>query len=410
MTADELLGRTLLGVAVVVAATFLLTPVLRRLGQPQVLAQVLAGILLGPAVLGADASGVLFPDEVRGALSAIGGLGLVLFLFLMGLEIDLPAVRSGGRRLAAITAGSLALPFALGVLAALTVLSGRAPGDGPAFAVFVGTALSVSALPVLARILDERGLTHTALGQLALASASLQDAAAWLLLALCLALGSGGTGEALLAAGGAAALAVLLGLVVRPFLSSPAGGRLLARAGVEVAVLGVLGAAALTQLTGLHAALGALAFGVAFPRAALDGTLERALGPLTRGVLLPVYFLVPGLGFSLAGLDGSSLATIAALLACAAGGKLLGAGVPALLAGLPRRSAAAVAVLLNTRGLVELIVLNVALTNGLIDARLYSELAVVALVTTFMTGPLLRRLVPEGRPVAAPAREPARVA
>ncbi len=398
VTADELLGRALLGIAVVVAATLLLTPVLRRLGQPAVLAQVIAGVALGPTVLGADATAWLFPAEVRGALSAVGGLGLVLFLFLMGLELDLPAVRAGGRRLAAVTAGSLALPFALGVLAAVTVLAGRAPDavGCVAFAAFIGTALSVSALPVLARILDERGMTHSALGQLALASASLQDAAAWLLLALCLALASGEVDDALLAVGGALALAALLLLVLRPLLAGPLGERLRGQepaSAVALVVLGLLGAAALTELTGLHAALGALAFGVAFPRELLpDLRLERTLGPLVRAVLLPVYFLLPGLGFSLAGLDGGSLGTIAALLACAAGGKLLGAGVPLLLTGGPRGEAAVLAVLLNTRGLVELIVLNVALTNGVIDGRLYSELAVVALVTTLMTGPGLNRL------------------
>ncbi len=410
LSPDELLGRALLAVAVVVAATRLLAPGLRRVGQPEVLAPVLAGILLGPVLLGAvagDAMAWLFPAGVRGALSAVGGLGLVLFLFLMGLRVDLPAVRGGGSRLAAITAGSVVLPFVLGVLAAVTVLAGRAPSGvgGLAFAVVVGTALSVTALPVLARILDERSLTETPVGQLVLASASLQDAVAWLLLAVSLALASSGVGGLLLAVGGAAALVALLVLVVRPLVRGPLRARLVDVDGPDGAALGLvaaglLGCAALTQLTGLHAALGALAFGVAFPRSVLGDLhagLERALGPVTRGVLLPTYFLVPGLSFSLHGLGGGSVPTILALLACATGGKLLGAGVPALLSGVPRRPAATIAVLMNTRGLVELIVLGVALQAGVIDARLYSELALVALITTAMTGPLLGRLVPARR-------------
>ncbi len=423
LTPDALLGRTLLGVALVVVLTQLLAPGLRRLGQPAVLAQVLAGILLGPVALGAVAGGAsdwLFPPEVRDALSAVGGLGLVLFLFLMGLDVDLPSVRRGGRRLAAVTAGSLGLPFALGVLAALVLLDGRAP-DGVGtlpFALFVGTALSVSALPVLARILDERRLTRTPVGQLALASASLQDAAAWLLLAACLAVASASVGGALVALAGLLGLGALLALVVRPALAGPLGARL-ATGGVRDPVAlgllaaGLLGCAALTQLTGLHAALGALAFGVAVPRSALPGLrapLEEALGPLVRGVLLPVFFLVPGLGFDLGGLGGSSVPTILGLLACAAGGKLLGAGLPALATGMRPRGAAAVAVLLNTRGLVELIVLEVALTNGLIDAGLYSELAVVALLTTLMTGPLLRALGPAEELRLAPDRPAERAA
>lgn len=405
LNADELLARILLAIAVVVALTQLITPLLRRLGQPAVLAQVLAGILLGPTVLGALAGGSsawLFPAEVRAALSAVGNVGLVLFLFLMGLAIDLPGARSGGRRLVAVSAGSLALPFALGVLVAVGPLAGRAPAGvgGLAFAVFLGTALSVSALPVLARMLDERGMTRSPVGQLVLASASVQDGAAWVLLAVSLALAGGGPSGVLVALGGAAALAAVLALVVRPVLAGPVGRRLQERGLADGSALGLIGAgllacAALTQATGLHAALGALAFGAAFPRGLLqelDGRLERALGPLTSGILLPVFFLVPGLGFSLGDLGGSSLPAMLVLFTCAAGGKLLGAGVPALLTGIRPRPAAAVAVLLNTRGLVELIVLNVALGNGVIDTALYSELAVVALATTFMTGPVLRRL------------------
>ncbi len=403
LTPDTLLGRTLLAVAVVVALTQLITPVLERLGQPAVLAQVLAGILLGPAFLGAVPGGAadwLFPPAVRSALAALGGLGLVLFLFLMGLRIDLSAARSGGRRVAAISAGSIGLPFALGVGAAVTVLAGRAPaGVGDvAFVAFVGTALSVSALPVLARLLDERRLTDSPVGQLVLASASVQDVVTWLLLAVSLALAGDDPSQVALAVGGLAALVVLLALA-RPVLAGPVARRLAQdeRDGTALGIVaaGLLGAAALTQLTGLHAALGALAFGVVFPREALATAgprVERAVGPLVRGVLLPVFFLVPGLGFSLDDLGGSSLPTIAALLLAATGGKLLGAGVPALLTGVQPRAAGAVAVLLNTRGLVELIVLGVALENGVIDAALYSELAVVALLTTFATGPVLRRI------------------
>ena len=403
LTPDELLGRTLLAVAAVVAVTQLLAPALRRFGQPAVLAPVLAGILLGPALLGTVPGAPtdwLFPAPVRSALTALGGVGLVLFLFLMGLGVDVSAARAGGRRLAAVTLGSVGVPFALGLGAAVTVLAGRGPEgvSGVAFAVFVGTALSVSALPVLARLLDERGLTHSPVGRLVLASATLQDLVAWLGLALSLALAGDGAGGAVRALAGAVALVALLALVVRPLLAGPLGARLGARPLADGAALGVvaallLGCAALTQLTGLHAALGALAFGVAVPREGLGelrDALEGAIGPLVRGVLLPVFFLVPGLELSLGGLDGSSLPVVLALLACAVGGKLAGAGIPALLTGAPPRSAAAVAVLLNTRGLVELIVLNVALTNGLIDVGLYAELAVVALVTTFMTGPLLR--------------------
>ena len=259
LTPDETLGRTLLAVAVVVAVTQGLTPVLRRLAQPAVLAQVLAGIALGPVLLGAlpgEPTQWLFPPEVRSALSAIGALGLVLFLLGMGLELDVTAARAGGRRLAAITAGSVALPFALGVLAAVTVLSGRAPDgvSGTAFAVFVGTALSVSALPVLARILDERGLTRSPVGQLALASASVQDAVAWGLLAVSLALAGGGSAEVLRSVAGLAGLAAVLALGVRPLLAGPLGARLgmgeRDGSALAVVIAGLLGCAALTQLTG----------------------------------------------------------------------------------------------------------------------------------------------------------------
>jgi Kef-type K+ transport system membrane component KefB len=341
---------------------------------------------------------------VRSALAALGGVGLVLFLFLMGLRVDLSAARAGGRRLAAVSAGSVGVPFVLGVGAAVTVLAGQAPeGVGDvAFVAFVGTALSVSALPVLARLLDERGLTDSPVGQLVLASASVQDVVTWLLLAVSLALAGGGGAEVALALGGLVALVVLLALV-RPVLAGPVARHLAGddRDGTALGVVaaGLLGAGGHTQVTRQQAGQGALAFGVAFPREALAGVgprVERTLGPLVRGVLLPVFFLVPGLGFSLEDLGGSSLPTIAVLLLAAMGGKLLGAGVPALLCGVQPRAAGAVAVLLNTRGLVELIVLGVALENGVIDPALYSELAVVALLTTFATGPVLRRIATDG--------------
>lgn len=407
MTPNELIGRSLLGVAVLLVLTELLGRLLGRFHQPRVLAGVLAAAAIGPSLLGrfpGDPTSFLFPAESRAALAVVGKLGLVLFAFAIGLELERQRVRSQSRAVLAISAGAVTLPLLTGAGLAFALFADHAPaGVGrPTFVLFVATACAITAFPVLVAILVERGVQGTRLGELAIGSAAIQDIFGWLLLATALAtLSSEGSDGLVRVVIVGPALVLALVALQRPLRwlvgASGGGSRQLA-----LAVGFACTCAAITELAGLEAVSGAFAAGLAFPRG--DGerraTIVSSVTPLTVEVLLPVYFLGAGLQLDL-GLAGPGWLFQAALItvvACAS--KLVGGFVPALLVGLPRRSAAAIGVLVNTRGLMELIVLTIGYSEGVIDSRLYGEMVVMALACTMMTGPLLDRLTRRG--AAAP--------
>jgi Kef-type K+ transport system membrane component KefB len=401
---DELMGRLLVDIAIVVVVARVFAIGLRKLHEPPVMAEILAGIALGPTLLGAlpgNLSNELFPAEVRAALAAVGGIGLVLFMFIIGLELDLKSVRRHGRGVASIAAGALSLPLAMGVLLAVLlfdahrVVNGRAVSFLP-FALFIATAVSITAFPVLVRILVDRGLDKTPLGGIATACAAAQDTAGWVLLTVALAVHDGGAGgEVTRIAAEMLAFVVVMVALVRPLLHrfvvrrQPSGA--VPVDAVALVVAGLAASAGATQLMGLHGVLGAFFFGAVFPRRErpeVASGIGVALRPLTMAVL-PIYFLVPGLNVDVGKIGSSGLGEIAmiALLACTA--KLVGAYVGARAAGLDARSSSMIGVLMNTRGLIELIVLNVALAAGILDQALFSEMVIVALFTTLMAPPLL---------------------
>jgi Kef-type K+ transport system membrane component KefB len=328
-------------------------------------------------------------------------------MFLAGLELQLRVVRRHDRTLAAVSLGAVALPFGLGIAVAALVFPAHALVAGRAirfvpFALFVATALSITAFPVLVRIVGDRGLRATRLGQLAISSAAIQDVAGWTLLAVSLAALRGGDPSALArtALEALAFVACLLG-AVRPGLRwwCARHGDRGATEALPV-VIGLLAAcAAVTQLIGLHSVIGAFALGAVFPRregSALIPRLRRALGPATITVLLPVYLLLPGLHVNARAIDSGSLWQLFALAACACAGKLAGSAVPARVTGLSWREASALGALLNARGLIELVVLTVGLNAGLLDQRLFSMMVLVAILTTLLAGPLLTRALARG--------------
>jgi Kef-type K+ transport system membrane component KefB len=405
MLNDNDLGRLFVDLAVIVLVAHATGLLLKRFGQPAVLGEILGGIALGPTLLGAfpgDPSKMLFPVAVRPSLSAIGNVGLVLFMFLVGLEVDVGAVRRHDRALAAVSFCAVALPFGLGIgVAALLypsheLVAGHKVGFVP-FAMFIATALSITAFPVLARILADRRLQGTRLGELALTSAGVQDGVGWLLLAASLvALSGGGPAHLARIVAEAAAFAAVLLLVVRPLLA-----RLLARSDgsgfvlldpVTLAIGGVALSAAATQLIGLHVVIGAFAFGLAFPRsepATVARRLETTFRPATMLLFLPVYFLTPGLNVNLRALDTQAIWQLCLVLTAACAGKLLGAAVPARLRGLSWREAGSLGALLNARGLIELVVLTIGLNRHVLDHRLFTVMVCMAVLTTLATGPLL---------------------
>jgi Kef-type K+ transport system membrane component KefB len=391
----------LLGLAVIVLLARLLGALARRAGQPAVIGEVLAGIALGPTLFHGAISEALFPVSVRPLLSALAAVGVAVFMFIVGLEWDAAMIRGSGNLAAAVSLSSILLPFGLGTVLALHLMDDYGTGNKTAFMLFMGIAMSITAFPVLARILTDRRLSRTPLGAIALACASIDDVLAWSLLAVVVAV-SGGAGadqwRILLA------VPYLLGMVfvLRPLLHRLAarGGELRLTPAVFASVLvGLLLSAAVTEWVGLHYIFGAFLFGVILPRPGgerLRAEVQERLGQLSGTLLLPVFFLVAGLQVDLSGLGASALGTLALILLVAVGGKFTGAFLAARLHRMPVKESAALATLMNTRGLTELIVLNVGLQLGYLGQNLYSLMVVMAVVTTAMAGPLLSWIL--GRP------------
>jgi len=363
-----------------------------RIGQPPVVGEILAGILLGPTLFDGAITDRLFPDDVRPFLVALAQIGVALFMFIVGMELEHRALRGRARATAGAALGSTLVPFVLGIGLALFLLQDHQTGQRAAFLVFIGLSVSVTAFPVLARILADRGLSRTHIGGLALATAALVDAVAWSALAAVQAVVGGADDywRVALLLPFTAVLFLLRPLLRRVF--APKGpGQPVSSWGIAVALIGALLSAAATEAMGMHYIFGAFLFGVVMPRegigAVRDELCERT-GQVTT-LLLPVYFVVAGLKVDLRGVGLSGIAELGAILLVAVGGKVSGTYIGARTQGLPARSSAMLAALMNTRGLTELVILGVGLQLGLLDGRLYSLMVVMALVTTAMTGPLL---------------------
>lgn len=368
----------------------------KRLQQPPVVGEILAGVLLGPTLLHGAVSDALFPSDVRPLLTGMANVGVALFMFGVGLELDGTALRGRGRTTAGAALGSTLVPFVLGLGLAAYLARDHASDDRAAFVVFFGLAVSVTAFPVLARILTDRGLSSTAVGGLALATAAAVDVVAWAALAAVQAAAGEGSGHWRVAL----ALPFLgaMVVIVRPLLRRllvPAG-RAVTFSGHHLAVVLVLAllSAAATEAMGMHFIFGAFLCGTVMPRAGAD-TLREEIHRRTEqitGLLLPVYFVVAGLNVDLGGIDGGGLLDLGLILVVAVFGKFGGTYLGARSQGLQARPAAALGVLMNTRGLTELVILGVGLQLGLLDGSLYSLMVVMAVVTTAMTGPLLSRV------------------
>jgi Kef-type K+ transport system membrane component KefB len=371
--------------------------------QPEVIGQLFAGIALGPSLLGRLAPGAMhaiFPTAIVPYLNVISQVAIILFLFAVGYELDLRLLHRRGKAVAAISVTTFVVPMLLG--AGSVYLLGtslyRAAGEprvtGVAFIVFMGVAVSISALPVLAAIVAERGYATTVPGVTAMASAGMNDVLGWLALAAALFAASAVPGRRPWTV---TALLVTVFIVVELLVVRPAMKAWLSRPGavmtskVPVAVAVAMGSAWVSSALGLHVIFGAFAAGVIMPRQA-DGVpdvdLLRPVLDVGR-LLLPLFFIVSGLSVDVGALRGSNLLLFAILLAIAVAGKVGAGSAAARLSGLDGRQSAAVGVMLNTRGLTELIALNAALQAGIIHQRLYTILVLMALVTTAATGPVL---------------------
>jgi K+:H+ antiporter len=404
---EETFGRLMLAIAVVILAARLLGTALGKIGQPRVMGEVIAGILLGPTLLGAiapEAESYLFPPDIVPLISALSQVGLAFYLFLIGMELDPTVLRKQIARAAIVSNTSVAFPLALGFLLALPLYTRLAPDkDYVPFALFIGVSMSITAFPVLARILVERRMLKGRVGTLAISSAAVDDVTAWALLALATAVAGSGSGlEVLRVVGLAALFTAAMALVVRPLL-----GRVSTaydEAGfvpplwIATIFVGVLLAAYVSVEIGIAAIFGSFVLGLIMPRqAGLTDDVSRKLEDFVVTVLLPLFFVVTGLRMEVGDLDRVEYWLLGLLiLAVAVAGKWVGAMAAARYSGLSWRESNAVGVLMNTRGLTELIVLNIGLDLGLMSPALFTILVLVALVTTFMTGPILRAVDPKG--------------
>ncbi len=377
----------LLDLVLIMVAAHLLGWLAEKLGQPPVIGEIAAGILAGPTVIGHHLSSTLFPQAARPSLELLADIGVAVFMFVAGLELDRGIFTGARRSIPAVSAAAYMAPFALGSGIAVTVLARYQTGNRLHFALYIGCALAVTAFPVLARILHDRDLVHTEIGQLSLACAALVDIMAWIVLAAILALAHPGGAQWRLIL-----LIPLVGVMwwgLRPMLGriSQAGT---AQTMIVLGVGGALAVAAVTEWIGLHLIFGAFAFGVIFPRERRQA-VESGVRVLSA-VLLPGFFVVAGLAVDLSSIDSTAIGELVVIIAAAVLGKVGSVYVAGRLTGMSARPAAAVAALLNTRGLTELVILSVGLSTGLIGPRLYSLLVVMALVTTASTAPILRLL------------------
>jgi Kef-type K+ transport system membrane component KefB len=391
----------LLQLAVILGLAHVMGALFRRIGQPRVVGEMVAGMLLGPSALGWLAprvSQLLFPHESLGSVAVLSQLAVVLFVYLIGVRLETEHLRQHSR-LAIVTSNvSVFLPFLMGLGLAFFLYPQTEQPRGAflPFALFVGTAISITAFPVLARILEERNLVATRLGSIAITCAAFGDATAWVLVASIVALVKNGSNSSALVrlAVYTAIYSLFMFLVVRPILK-----RYPPRS-VVVFVLVALVSAFAAEWIGLHALIGALIAGLITPRAA-EQRISRTLEGATF-LLLPLFFASTGLHTDLrAAFSAGHWAPCVMIILVSALGKFGGAMFAAQTQGMAWRDAAALGALMNTRGLVELVILNLGLETRILPQSLYSMLVLMALVTTAMAGPIL-----DGLRVGVPSRAP----
>lgn len=400
MSNTQLAIQFFLQLAVILGVCHIVGLLAKRIGQPQVVAEMIAGVLLGPSLFGLlwpHWQTALFPRQSMSIIYTVSQVGLILYMFLIGVEFDTSLIRNRLRSAAAVSLAGILAPFTLGCIIAVflvqtagfftkSVVSWEAM-------LFMGAAMSITAFPMLARIIFERGLTGTSLGTLALAAGAMNDAAAWCVLAVLLAIFNQNSIIALFAIVGGGIYTVVILLIVRPLLRPLEGlternngitGRMLAFVLILLMVC-----AWLTDTIGIYAIFGAFILGAAMPRGAFSRHLQKILEPIVTNFLLPLFFVYSGLNTRIGLVNTLFLWGIAALIFLAASG---GKGVACWLAALankePNREAMAIGSLMNARGLMELILLNVALEQGIITPTLFTMLVLMAVVTTIIASPI----------------------
>ena len=415
--ASNVLLHVLLALAAVVITGRLLGWLLRGVGQPPVIGEVLAGILLGPSLLGRmapDVSAYILPPDVAPFLNVVAQLGVILYMFLVGLELNGELLRGRAHATVAISHASILAPFVLGCLLALQLYTRYSSSDVSftSFALFMGVAMSITAFPVLARILSDRGMTSTPLGAVALTCAAVDDVTAWCLLALVAGVAQAKLMDAAVVVALTLAFIATMWLVVRPI-----AGRVVAQWAryeggaptqhhIALTLAGLLLAALTTERIGIHAVFGAFLFGAVIPHdSRLAGALKGKLEDLVTILLLPAFFAYTGMRTEIGLLSQpSEWFFCGVIIVVATAGKFGGTLAAARVSGMDWRHAAGLGILMNTRGLMQLIVLGLGLDLGVISPKLFAMMVLMALVTTIATTPILQLLGSFAEPAGRQAR------
>lgn len=398
----DTLFHVLLALVAVILVARLTGMLLRRFGQPPVIGEILAGIMLGPSLLGRmspEALHFVFPPDVVPLIGVVSQIGVILYMFLVGLRLDIGHLRGRTTVSVAVSHASIVVPLLLGAVLALWLYPRFSSSDVSftGFALFIGVSMSVTAFPVLARILAERGMTETPLGAIALACAAVDDVTSWCLLAFLVGTVRSAPGDVLatiaLTAGFIAAMVFAAGPVARLLRTARDERGELTQGMFLIACIGLLVAAVATERIGIHALFGAFLWGALIPRdSELAKDLIARLEDVVVVVLLPSFFAFTGMRTEIGLLGVDQLLACGVIILVASLGKFGGSTLAAAAAGLGRRQAMALGILMNTRGLMELIVLNVGLELGVVSPTLFTLLVIMAVVTTVATGPILDRL------------------
>ncbi len=378
-----------------------LTWICRKIQQPPVIGDMLAGISLGPSVLGRispNAMHWLLPPDVPSQLGTLSQIGVILFMFLVGLELDTSVIRTHSRSTLAISHASIVVPFIFGTVAAVWLypMLGTSTASFTVFALFLGVSLSVTAFPVLAGILADHGLTRSPMGTVALTCAAVDDVSAWCLLAVVVGVAKSTPWAAAVTCVSTVAYIGLVFWLVRPAIGRWArrrdGDPRLSRTAVTGVLLALLASALSTEYLGIHAIFGAFLLGAMVPHdSRVAKVMQSRLHDLVLTLLLPAFYALTGMRTQLSLLSGfDQWLTCGVIIVLACLGKFGGAYFAARFVGVRTRDAASIGVLMNTRGLVELVVLGIGYDLGVFSPTLFVMMVVMALVTTFLTSPLLR--------------------
>ncbi|MFV0417977.1 MAG: cation:proton antiporter [Dysgonomonas sp.] len=394
-------GILLLQVTTIIVVARIFGWMFKKMGQPSVIGEILAGIVLGPSLLGLyfpDISGFLFPVQSLGNLQVLSQIGLVLFMFVIGMDLNLDVLRNKAHEAVVISHASIIVPFTLGVGLAYFIYSSFAPEgiEFSSFGLFLGISMSITAFPVLARIIQERGMQKSRIGAIAITCAAADDITAWCLLAVVIAIVKAGSVLSSIYTIILAVAYVLVMLkIVRPFLKRTGDSfdekKGLTKSRIALFFIVVLTSSFVTEIIGIHALFGAFMAGIVMPeKPKLRSMFAEKIEDIALVLLLPLFFVITGLRTEIGLLNNTMLWGVTGLIILVAIlGKFGGSTIAARFVGQSWKDSLTIGTLMNTRGLMELVVLNIGYDLGVLNAEIFSMMVIMALVTTFMTGPIL---------------------